>query len=318
MQQRLEQESLTIVGSLDFTTQDKQCVIFKKLKIPLRVKIVATERRASADSKLGIFDGTDFNLNFDIIKCVERDDTDGVYCPCNFHWPRHNELSSSSSSGMQRCVVENKVLNFLLTACSLQGTEHIQNWLLLHLKMEANELKWEGNHSIFTPSIRFWSEIVERQSGGRSNLSFWRKSSEVSFDGPGAFSQGSFWRMNSIVWKAQRCAMKGDLWEKEGCRNFFQKLLLPKGWNIDIHQFKKRICSRWILSYVTYIYNAFADLQKLIVPYLDMYHSYAMDSQLRSRQSLFDMPQQLIRIMNSTSQLLWFQHRVTHIAWNRT
>ena len=84
MQQRLEQESLTIVGSLDFTTQDKQCVIFKKLKIPLRVKIVATEQRASADSELGIFDGTDFNLNFDI-KCVERDDTDGVYCPCNFH-----------------------------------------------------------------------------------------------------------------------------------------------------------------------------------------------------------------------------------------
>ena len=62
--------------------------------------------------------------------------------------------------------------------------------------------------------------------------------------------------------------MKGDLWEKEGCRNFFQKLLLPKGWNIDIHQFKKRICSRWILSYVTYIYNTFADLQNWLCPTL--------------------------------------------------
>ena len=27
----------------------------------------------------------------------------------------------------KRCVVENKVLNFLLTVCSLQGTEQIQN-----------------------------------------------------------------------------------------------------------------------------------------------------------------------------------------------
>lgn len=72
-------------GVIGFHNAKQTVRQFKKLKIPLRVKIVATERRASADSELGIFDGTDFNLNFDIIKCVERDDTDGVYCPCNFH-----------------------------------------------------------------------------------------------------------------------------------------------------------------------------------------------------------------------------------------
>ena len=68
----------------------------------------------------------------------------------------------------KRCVVENKVLNFLLTVCSLQGTEQIQNWLLLHLKNGGQWVKGRRKsfnffHSFNTFLVRNCWKAIRRK-----------------------------------------------------------------------------------------------------------------------------------------------------------